>query len=62
MTAPGGDYEAIARAVNQTALYEAAAKSIKIPVPGETHAPALIDGHVWDGRWERYAAQFAIHG
>jgi nitrate/nitrite transport system substrate-binding protein len=50
MTAPGGDYDAIARAVNQTALYEAAAKRIKIPVPLETRAQVLIDGRVWDGK------------
>jgi two-component system, oxyanion-binding sensor len=43
------DDAAIARAVNQTALYREAARAAGVSVPDEYRAATLCDGHVWDG-------------
>ncbi|MDN0082757.1 CmpA/NrtA family ABC transporter substrate-binding protein [Crenobacter sp. SG2305] len=54
--------QAIAAAINQTALYREAAAALGINVPDSDHrASVLIDGIAWDGRApERYADGFAI--
>lgn len=44
------DYAAVARAVNQLALYEEAANALGIAIPGSPlRAARLIDGETWDG-------------
>lgn len=58
------DYLAVARRVNQLALYREAALQIGVGVPDtEMRSSTLIDGGVWDGRDPvAYAEGFAVHG
>jgi nitrate/nitrite transport system substrate-binding protein len=56
------DYLAVAKQVNQTALYKQAAAIVKAPVPkSDFRSSKLIDGTVWDGKDpKKYAASFKI--
>jgi hypothetical protein len=56
------DYLAVARAVQQTALYEQAANQLGVDVPTRPlRSSTLIDGVVWDGlEPAAYADSFAI--
>ena len=56
------DYLAVARQVNQTAIYKEAAEMAKVPVPkSDMRTSKLIDGTVWDGKDpKKYAASFRI--
>jgi nitrate/nitrite transport system substrate-binding protein len=56
------DYLAVARQVNRTELYKAAAAAAKVPLPkSELRTSKLIDGTVWDGKDPKsYAAGFKI--
>jgi len=56
------DYLAVAKQVNQTALYKEAAAMAKVALPKADMRPSmLIDGTVWDGRDpKKYAASFKI--
>ncbi len=57
----GGDYAAIAAAINQTELYRDAARNMGIAVPTESAPQVLIDGRVWDGsNPDAYVKRFAI--
>ncbi|WP_118183387.1 CmpA/NrtA family ABC transporter substrate-binding protein [Paraburkholderia phosphatilytica] len=52
MIAPRDNYQAIAEAINQTALYEQAAAQMQVVVPSAAALAApqtFIDGRVWDG-------------
>lgn len=49
MMARREDYQAIAQALNQTALYRQAAAAIGVKVPMVSPKPVFIDGRVWDG-------------
>ncbi|MBL8381481.1 MAG: ABC transporter substrate-binding protein [Burkholderiales bacterium] len=57
------DYLAVARQVNQIALYREAAAAAKASVPkSEMRAAKLVDGVVWEGKDpKKYAAGFKIH-
>ncbi|TLX65140.1 nitrate ABC transporter substrate-binding protein [Stutzerimonas nosocomialis] len=56
------DYQAIARSINQTALYGEAASQLKLAVPSSPmRSSTLLDGVVWDGsNPAAYAASFAV--
>ena len=56
------DYLAVARQVNQIALYKEAAAMAKVPLPkSDLRTSTLIDGVVWDGKDpKKYAASFKI--
>jgi nitrate/nitrite transport system substrate-binding protein len=55
------DYLAVARQVNQIALYKQAAAQVKVPVPAEMRTSKFIDGVVWDGKEAKaYAAGFKV--
>jgi len=56
------DYLAIAKQVNQTALYTQAASALKVSVPKDPlRSSKLIDGTVWDGKNPaKYADGFKI--
>ena len=56
------DYLAVAKKVNQIALYKEAAAQVKVPVPKDPMRSArLIDGKIWDGKNPKeYAASFKI--
>jgi nitrate/nitrite transport system substrate-binding protein len=56
------DYLAVAKAVNQTALYKEAAAQVKVNVPkSDMRSSKMIDGVVWDGtNPAKYAAGFKI--
>jgi nitrate/nitrite transport system substrate-binding protein len=56
------DYLAMARQVNQIAIYREAAAMAKVPLPkSEMRTAKLIDGTVWDGKDpKKYAAGFKI--
>jgi nitrate/nitrite transport system substrate-binding protein len=58
------DYLAVAKKVNQTALYKEAASALGINVPkDEMRSSKLIDGVVWDGKDPKaYAAGFKVKG
>ena len=44
------DYAAVAKAVNQTALFKEAASALKISVPkSDLRTSTLMDGTVWNG-------------
>ncbi|MBA4176942.1 MAG: nitrate transporter [Leptothrix sp. (in: Bacteria)] len=57
------DYLAVARQINQTALYAQAAGALNVPLPaGDLRRSTLIDGVVWDASDPaRYADGFAVH-
>ncbi|MGY4493419.1 CmpA/NrtA family ABC transporter substrate-binding protein [Pseudomonas sp. TE3610] len=57
------DYLAVARKVQQTELYRAAAASVGVPVnAADLRSSRLIDGKVWDGSDPAgYARSFALH-
>jgi len=56
------DYLAVARQINQTAIYKQAASQLKISVPrSDMRSSKLIDGVVWDGQNPaKYADSFKI--
>jgi len=56
------DYLAVAKAVNQIALYKDAATLAKVPVPkSDMRTSKLIDGVVWDGKNPKaYADGFKV--
>jgi len=56
------DYLAVAKQINQTEIYRAAASQVKVPVPASPmRASRLIDGVEWDGSNPKaYAAAFKI--
>ena len=56
------DYLAVAKQVNQTALYTQAASQLKVSVPkSELRTSKLIDGTVWDGKDPaKYADSFKV--
>jgi nitrate/nitrite transport system substrate-binding protein len=56
------DYLAVAKQINQTAIYKDAAALAKVPVPkSDFRTSKLIDGTVWDGKDpKKYAASFKI--
>ena len=56
------DYLAVAKSVNQTALYTQAASALKVNVPKDAlRSSKLIDGTVWDGKDpKKYAESFKI--
>ena len=56
------DYLAVAKTVNQTALYTQAASALKVSVPKDPlRSSKLIDGEIWDGKDPRkYADSFKI--
>ena len=56
------DYLAVAKQVNQTALYKQAADQLKISVPkSDLRTSKLIDGTVWDGKDPaKYADSFKV--
>ncbi|WP_018608987.1 CmpA/NrtA family ABC transporter substrate-binding protein [Uliginosibacterium gangwonense] len=56
------DYLAIARKINQIALYKQAAAIVKAPIPkNDMRVSKLIDGTIWDGKDpKKYASSFAI--
>jgi len=56
------DYAAVAKAINQTAIYKQAASAAKVSLPkSEMRSSKLIDGVVWDGKDpKRYADTFKI--
>jgi len=56
------DYLAVAKQVNQTALYKQAAAIVKAPIPkSDFRTSKLIDGVVWDGKDpKKYADSFKI--
>ncbi len=56
------DYAEIAARINQTQLYREAAARVGVAVPGDEHAPRLIDGKVWGSETvaTAYARSFAI--
>ena len=58
------DYLAVAKKVNQIALYKEAAAQVKAPVPkNELRESKLIDGVVWNGKDPKaYADGFKIKG
>lgn len=56
------DYLAVAKQVNQTALYTQAASQLKVSVPkSDLRTSKLIDGTVWDGKDPaKYADSFKV--
>jgi nitrate/nitrite transport system substrate-binding protein len=56
------DYLAVAKAINQTAIYKQAADAVKASVPkSEMRSSKLIDGVVWDGKDPvKYADSFKV--
>jgi nitrate/nitrite transport system substrate-binding protein len=56
------DYLAVAKKINQIALYKQAAAQVKASVPkSDMRSSKLIDGVVWDGKDpKKYAASFKI--
>ncbi len=56
------DYLAVARQINQIALYKEAAGALKVNIPkSEMRSSKLIDGVVWDGKDPRaYADAFKV--
>lgn len=58
------DYAGVARRVNRTELYRAAAAELGIPIPAaDMRSSILMDGRVWDGSDpQAYADSFAIQG
>ncbi len=56
------DYLAVAKKINQTALYREAASLVKVSVPSsDMRSAKLIDGVVWDGKDPaKYATSFKI--
>jgi nitrate/nitrite transport system substrate-binding protein len=56
------DYLAVAKQVNQIAIYKEAAAMAKVPLPkSDLRVSKLIDGTVWDGKDpKKYAASFKI--
>jgi nitrate/nitrite transport system substrate-binding protein len=57
------DYLAVARQINQTALYKQAAAQLKINVPkSDLRSSKMMDGVVWDGsNPAKYADGFKVH-
>lgn len=56
------DYQAIARAVQQTSLYADAAGALGISVPDAMRSSTLLDGKSWNGQDPAaYARSFALH-
>ncbi len=57
------DYLAIAKQVNQTALYKQAAAQVKVSVPkSDLRSSKMMDGVVWDGsNPAKYADGFKVH-
>ena len=56
------DYQAIARAVQQTSLYADAAGALGISVPDAMRSSTLLDGKSWDGQDPAaYARSFVLH-
>ncbi|MCF8179100.1 MAG: ABC transporter substrate-binding protein [Sulfuritalea sp.] len=57
------DYLAVARAINRTDIYAAAASEVGVSLPAsEMRSHRLVDGAVWDGTDPAgYANSFAIH-
>ncbi len=57
------DYLAVAKQINQTALYRQAAAQLKINVPkSELRSSKLMDGVVWDGtNPAKYADGFKVN-
>ncbi|MDR5735309.1 CmpA/NrtA family ABC transporter substrate-binding protein [Caballeronia sp. LZ025] len=49
MLSGNGDDDAVAAAVNQTALYAQAAREAGVALPAERRISTLCDGRVWDG-------------
>ncbi|WP_322056090.1 CmpA/NrtA family ABC transporter substrate-binding protein [Paraburkholderia sp. J63] len=49
MVARRSDYREIARGVNQTALYRAAALEVGVEMPTAFDKPVFVDGRIWDG-------------
>jgi nitrate/nitrite transport system substrate-binding protein len=49
MLSGNGDDDAVAAAVNQTALYAQAAQEAGVALPAERRISTLCDGRVWDG-------------
>ncbi len=56
------DYLAVAKSINQTALYAQAASALKVPVPKDPmRSSKMIDGTTWDGKNPaQYADAFKI--
>ena len=56
------DYLAVAKQINQVALYKEAAAQVKAPLPKEPmRTSKLIDGVVWDGKDpKKYAGSFKV--
>ncbi len=56
------DYLAVAKKINQTALYRQAASQVKVSVPkDDLRSSKLFDGTVWDGKNpKQYAASFKV--
>ena len=57
------DYLAVAKQINQTAIYKQAAAAAKVEVPkSDMRSHKLIDGVLWDGKDPNtYADSFKIH-
>ena len=56
------DYQAVARAVQQTSLYADAAGALGLAVPDAMRSSTLLDGKPWDGHDPAaYARSFALH-
>ena len=57
------DYLAVAKQVNQIALYKEAAAQVKVSLPkSDFRTSKMIDGVVWDGKEpKKYAGSFSIH-
>jgi nitrate/nitrite transport system substrate-binding protein len=61
MLSGNGDDDAVAAAVNQTALYAQAAREAGVSLPAERRIATLCDGRVWDGSDAKaYLAGFDI--
>ncbi len=56
------DYLAVAKQINQTAIYKQAATAAKVPVPkSDLRTSKLLDGVVWDGKDpKKYADSFKV--
>jgi len=56
------DYVAVAKQINQVALYKEAAAQVKVAVPKQPmRTSKLMDGVVWDGKDpKKYAGSFKV--
>jgi nitrate/nitrite transport system substrate-binding protein len=56
------DYLAVAKKVNQTAIYKQAATAAKVSLPkSDMRKSTMIDGVVWDGsNPQQYASSFKV--